>query len=430
MCYLKQSRTEPLPASVIRIVEQYRLVTGLPCEAYVVDDSAAFLCADTPSDGYNPFCKECSYQDEKFYPSETLKFFSLHKRPYIFCCHGFFYHWLILKETPEANYLFVCGPLRTEKDPLEIIRKARKPSGESLFVSPEAIYELPYIHKNAMSAYSRLLFDLIEIHLSDPNDTTEDVSVIPMDALSKMQPDREQVATLTLPVTKAEEKKINDFFRDNIRKILKLAPTGDKMGALACLDNILQMVHGLQDVPSAISYVIGMLSLFGQSVSDSEQFTYTPKMFSLYTSFLQTINDQKSMDEVILCTRLYFIGFWDEMQADTEKHGRNGISTQITDYILANYPRAELSIQDISDALHVSQSYMCRTFKRATGLTVKHYILVHRVTVAAGMLFGTSHSVAQIAEQTGFATVQAFRKAFREYYHMSPTQYKRICKAT
>lgn len=431
MCFLHQNRTEELPTPVTQIVEKYQHITDVPCEVYITDKNTSFFCTNTYSSGYNPFCNECPLLDEKFDIYELLRFYRLQFRPYIFSCHDQFHHLLVLKETSDADYLFVCGPVRTEENPIEIVRKARKPPGESLPDSLEAIQQLPYINKKMLPTYARLLFDLIAIHMGDSQGAAyTNIPTVHVEALSHSRTNKTNTGKIFQDISQMGEKKFNDYTQDNIREILNHAITGDQVAAIACWDNIIQGINELQELQTAIAYAAGALSRFGQAVYDSMHFSYTPNMFSLYSDFLQTINTQKSIDGVILSTRLYFIFFWNEMLSDTAKYGRNGIAKQVMDYIMANYQRSDLTIEQISDALNVSQSYMCRTFKKSNGLTVKHYITIHRITVAAGMLLGTRCSVSDIAEQTGFSTAQAFRKAFREYYHMSPTQYKSLCKAT
>ncbi|HVI42464.1 MAG TPA: helix-turn-helix domain-containing protein [Anaerovoracaceae bacterium] len=352
-------------------------------------------------------------------------------RPFIFGCHDQFYHWLVLKKTSDADYLFVCGPVRTEENPIEIFRKARKPPGESPPDSLEAIQQLPYINKKILPTYARLLFDLVAIHMGDSQGLADtNIPIVHVEALSHNRTNKANTGKKFQDVSEMGKNGVIDYCKDNIREILKHAITGDQVEAIACWDNIIQEINEVPDLQFAISYAIGAFSLFGQAIHDSMSFSYTPTMFSLYEDFLQTINTQKSIAEVILSTRLYFIALWNEMLRDTAKYGSNGIAKQVMDYIMANYQRSDLTIEHISDALNVSQSYMCRTFKRSNGFTVKHYITIHRITVATGMLLGTGCSVSDIAEQTGFSTAQEFRKAFRKYYHISPTQYKRLCKAT
>lgn len=431
MCFLHQSRTEALPTPVTQIIEKYQHMTDVPCEVYILDKSTSFSCTNTYSSDYNPYCNECPFLDGKFDIYGLLRFYRLHSRPYIFGWYDQFYQWMVLKETSDVDYLFVCGPIRTEENPIEIFHKARKLLGERLPDSLEAIQQMPYINKKILPTYARLLFDLIVIHMNDSQGVADtNIPILHVEALSHNRTKKANTGKKFQNISENWENEFVHYTKDNIQDILKHAITGDQVEAIAHWENIIQEINEIPDLELAISYAIGVFSLFGQSVFDSMHFSYTPTMFSLYKDFLQTINTQKSIAEVILTTRHYFIALWNEILSDTTKYGSNGIAKQVRDYIMANYQRSDLDIKQISDALNVSQSYMCRTFKRSTGLTVKQYITIQRITIAAKILLHSGCLVSDIAEQTGFVTAQAFRKAFRKYYHMSPTQYKSLCKVT
>jgi AraC-like DNA-binding protein len=61
------------------------------------------------------------------------------------------------------------------------------------------------------------------------------------------------------------------------------------------------------------------------------------------------------------------------------------------------------SVAQLARKYSLSSQYLCRTFKKATGVTLQRYGLLLRLDYARGLLWGTDSSIADVAAQTGFA---------------------------
>ena len=53
------------------------------------------------------------------------------------------------------------------------------------------------------------------------------------------------------------------------------------------------------------------------------------------------------------------------------------------------------------------------------------YLIQYRLAQAAEQLYITQKSVSSIAEETGFTSSGYFCRKFRQYYHMSPNEYRK-----
>jgi AraC-like DNA-binding protein/quercetin dioxygenase-like cupin family protein len=65
--------------------------------------------------------------------------------------------------------------------------------------------------------------------------------------------------------------------------------------------------------------------------------------------------------------------------------------------------RAVPSLRELTVRHSLSPQYICRIFKRFTGVTLQQYALLLRLDYARGLLWGTTMPLAAVAAETGFA---------------------------
>jgi len=83
-----------------------------------------------------------------------------------------------------------------------------------------------------------------------------------------------------------------------------------------------------------------------------------------------------------------------------------------------------LSLQAISDELHMDKYYLCHYFKKKTSMTIMEYITERRVNLAMGMLSGSSRSVTETAQMCGFSSASYFNQVFRRRTGKTPSEYR------
>ncbi|MDA3955102.1 helix-turn-helix domain-containing protein [Oceanispirochaeta sp.] len=81
------------------------------------------------------------------------------------------------------------------------------------------------------------------------------------------------------------------------------------------------------------------------------------------------------------------------------------------------------SLQEVSDRLKKSPSYISRCFRRVTGLSYKEFQIMHRMEMAKELLLTPGMTVADAAAATGFADPNYFSKAFKRETGLSPRAY-------
>jgi len=93
-------------------------------------------------------------------------------------------------------------------------------------------------------------------------------------------------------------------------------------------------------------------------------------------------------------------------------------------YIEENLPRASLSLQEISESVALSRTYLSQLFKKEQGIGVNAYIAEQRLQRAMRLLAETSLQNREIAAQTGFASVSYFSQVFKKRTGLTPGQYR------
>lgn len=84
-----------------------------------------------------------------------------------------------------------------------------------------------------------------------------------------------------------------------------------------------------------------------------------------------------------------------------------------------------ISLSDIADQAKVSKSTALNLFQRYLGISPVTYLINYRLQEAAKLLASTEKKVTVISKDTGFDSVDYFCKAFKKYYKLTPTEYRK-----
>lgn len=87
-----------------------------------------------------------------------------------------------------------------------------------------------------------------------------------------------------------------------------------------------------------------------------------------------------------------------------------------------------LSIIDLGRMARLSPCHMARLFHQETGLTPSGFLLAVRMEQARRKLLMTQRSIADIAEEVGYASLGAFTSRFTKLTGVSPGKYRRISR--
>jgi AraC-like DNA-binding protein len=82
------------------------------------------------------------------------------------------------------------------------------------------------------------------------------------------------------------------------------------------------------------------------------------------------------------------------------------------------------ALSEIADAVSLRVTSFCRAFKQSTGQSPHHYLLVHRVNRAKGMMQDPNRTLTDIALDCGFSGPSQFSVVFRRIVGRSPRSYR------
>ena len=81
-----------------------------------------------------------------------------------------------------------------------------------------------------------------------------------------------------------------------------------------------------------------------------------------------------------------------------------------------------ITIEQLSKEFYLSESYICRIFKSATGTTINKYVNARRISIAKSLL-SSGVGVTEAYEKSGFTDYSNFFKAFTKAVGISPKKY-------
>ncbi|ANW97228.1 hypothetical protein AXE80_13420 [Wenyingzhuangia fucanilytica] len=103
------------------------------------------------------------------------------------------------------------------------------------------------------------------------------------------------------------------------------------------------------------------------------------------------------------------------------------IFQEVINYIFANLNN-DISLETISNKVHMSTPAFCRYFKSRTKKTFTEYVNNLRVIQAAKLLIETDLSISQICFDCGYNSLSYFNRQFKKYKKMGPKEYKKLYK--
>jgi len=83
------------------------------------------------------------------------------------------------------------------------------------------------------------------------------------------------------------------------------------------------------------------------------------------------------------------------------------------------------SVEDVLEKCGYSHSHFARIFKEYMGCSLVSYLTKTKMSNAHDLLVHSNLSMLDIALSLGYSSLSRFNHVFKDYYHMSPSQYKK-----
>lgn len=94
-------------------------------------------------------------------------------------------------------------------------------------------------------------------------------------------------------------------------------------------------------------------------------------------------------------------------------------------YIESSYS-SDISLDELARLSELTPQYLCRIFKKKTGMRPLEYIARRRISAAKLLLDGSGKSVQEIGKEVGYPDPTYFGIVFKRYEGVSPSTYRRI----
>lgn len=122
----------------------------------------------------------------------------------------------------------------------------------------------------------------------------------------------------------------------------------------------------------------------------------------------------------------YLMDLLSQLYENLQKEQKNSIFeiiSEIKDYIDQNYDH-DISLVDFSEKYHLTKEYLSKQFKEEYGCGIYEYVLNVRMQKAAELLRCSKEKIQYISECVGYADSNYFSRAFKNYYGVSPKEYR------
>lgn len=117
----------------------------------------------------------------------------------------------------------------------------------------------------------------------------------------------------------------------------------------------------------------------------------------------------------------------DQMEQRCFTKSQVGLAKDVCQYLTEHMDR-RVTISELADIFHVSQTALKNSFKGVYGVSVYSYIREQKMQAAALMLRRTDRSVLEIAGMCGYDNGSKFAGAFRNVMGVTPNEYRNTKK--
>ncbi len=168
---------------------------------------------------------------------------------------------------------------------------------------------------------------------------------------------------------------------------------------------------------------VGFSTDADMSFLDGKSVIEASALYSHFTAIMQAAHMQFGQQEY-LCARM-----WDIMSVFCG-NGKPRINTgheyveKAKEYIGQHWSE-QIKVADISNMLGLDRSYFSKLFKTSTGISTQQYVVEYKMTKAYELICERDLSISDAAYAIGYDNISGFSRAFKNYFGMSPTEYKR-----
>jgi two-component system, response regulator YesN len=202
------------------------------------------------------------------------------------------------------------------------------------------------------------------------------------------------------------------------KKMITLFKQGESEAGFQYVDNFLHSVSRLEESADSIRFAIGemLVQLFRQL----REVKSLPVPSKVMETFIEEIQCQETFVELAEKSKelIKFILHTVALEGMTLSFAAKGV-----EYMKLKLNR-DISLQEVADYVGISPSYFSVLFKQENGVNFVDFLVRLRMEKSFELLEKTGFTVARIGDEVGYRTYRYFSKVFKDYYGMTPTQFR------
>lgn len=142
-----------------------------------------------------------------------------------------------------------------------------------------------------------------------------------------------------------------------------------------------------------------------------------------YNKFIRQDNILLKLLVSELIVRLSRIAILDYKKENINNKMRESTIKDVITYINKNFTTCTLD--SVCEKFYITKPYLCRSFKKNTGVSFTDYINNKKIEIGANLLINTDKSIEEIAQICGYASGNYFGTCFRNIMKISPLKYRK-----
>ena len=203
-----------------------------------------------------------------------------------------------------------------------------------------------------------------------------------------------------------------------VLKMIRLGTTEDIGDAIEnYLDKVYEHSRSIKEHQVTVMELVSTLYRFTIN-NDAGMGEEAGEMIAEYSNLITMEKDVLKQWLLEKCIRLH-----EKIQSARDSSAQSMIR-QAKEYVHNNYQKEDLSLDDICEALAISNSYFSSMFKKETGDSFVAYLTQYRMGKAARLLIETTEKSYVIAQSVGYTDPNYFSYVFKRQYGVSPSKYR------
>lgn len=155
-----------------------------------------------------------------------------------------------------------------------------------------------------------------------------------------------------------------------------------------------------------------------------QRFLYFINKITSTTGYGQDLAEQATFIELMLFLNAAYLENTQVLSLEEITPKYNEQVDDILTYINLHI-HERITLETLSQAFFLSDSYICRVFKNTTGTTINKYITARRISIAKSLL-ADGLTINEVCEQCGYNDYSNFVKTFTKIVGISPKKYAQL----